>query len=126
MFFCPFCRANVPEDVTFCPKCGYSTVLSLPFHPLIRHKSGYVVLAFLSMVLGITSCLLSFFPYFYIIGIILVVPCIAFGAISLEGIANKLNGKLIRLVAITGLVLGVLSYIFNIFINSEVGTSSGL
>lgn len=116
----------MPQDRTFCPRCGYSVVLSLPFHPLIRHKSRYVLLAFLSMALGITSCALSLFPYFYTIGIILVVPTIALGAISLEGVAHKFNGKLIRLFSVAGLVLGVLSYLFNIFINSEVGTSSGL
>ena len=126
MFFCPFCRTHLPENETFCPNCGFSTVLSLPFHPLIQHKPLYVLLALLSVVLGITSCVLSFFPYLYVIGIALIVPAIAFGAISLEGIAHKFNGKLIRLFAITGLGFGVLGYIFNILINSEVGTSSGL
>jgi hypothetical protein len=126
MFFCPFCKSNLPNHTTFCPKCGYVVVLSLPFHPLIQHKSRYVLLALLSMALGITSCVLSFFPYLYFIGIALIVPAIAFGAISLEGIAHKFNGKLIRLFAITGLAFGVLGYIFNVLINSEVGTSSGL
>jgi hypothetical protein len=78
------------------------------------------------MVLGITSCVLSLFPYLFFMGLILVIPAIAFGAISLEGIAHKLNGKLIRLFAITGLVFGVLGYVFNVLINSQVGTSSGL
>ena len=126
MFFCPFCRTDLPENETFCPNCGYSTVLSLPFHPLIQHKSRYVLLAFLSTALGIASCVLSFFPYLYIIGMALIVPAIAFGAISLEGIAHKFNGKVIRLFAISGLAFGVLGYIFNVLINSEVGTSSGL
>jgi hypothetical protein len=126
MFFCPFCGTDLPENETFCSNCGYSTVLSLPFRPLIQHKSRYVLLAFLSMALGITSCVLSFFPYLYIIGMALIVPAIAFGAISLEGIAHKFNGKVIRLFAISGLAFGVLGYIFNVLINSEVGTSSGL
>ncbi len=126
MFFCPFCKTHLPENQTFCPKCGYAVVLSLQFYPSIQHKSRYVLLALLSMTLGITSCVISFFPYLYFIGMVLVVPAIAFGAISLEGIAHKFNGKLIRLFAITGLAFGVLGYIFNVLINSEVGTSSGL
>jgi len=126
MFFCPFCRTQLHESVTFCPKCGYSILLALPFYPLIQHKSRYVLLALLSLVLGITSCALSFFPSLFAIGLILVVPAIAFGAISLEGIAHKLNGKFIRLFAITGLALAILGYVFNVLINSEVGTSSGL
>ena len=126
MFFCPFCRTHLLENKTFCPKCGYAIVLSLPFHPLIQHKSRYVLLALLSMALGVTSCVISFFPYLYVIGMVLVVPAIAFGAISLEGIAHRFNGKLIRLFAIAGLSFGILGYIFNVLINSEVGTSSGL
>ena len=126
MFFCPFCRTHLPENQTFCPKCGYVVILSLPFRPTIQHKSRYVLLALLSMALGITSCVISLFPYLYVIGMVLVVPAIACGAISLEGIAHKFNGKLIRLFAISGLAFGVLGYIFNVLINSEVGTSSGL
>jgi hypothetical protein len=126
MFFCPFCKAHLSDNITVCPRCGYSVVLSLPFRPLIQHKSLYILLAFLSMVLGITSCVLSLFPYLFVMGLILVIPAIAFGAISLEGIAHKFNGKLIRLFAITGLVFGVLGYVFNVLINSQVGTSSGL
>ncbi len=126
MFFCPFCKANLSEKTTFCANCGYSIVLSLPFYPLIEHKSRYILVALVSMVLGITSCALSFFSSLCVFGLILVVPAIAFGAISLEGIAHKLNGKFIRLFAVSGLVLGILSYLLNIFVNSEVGTSSGL
>lgn len=126
MFFCPFCKANLPDNTTFCPNCGYPSVLFLPFHPLIKHKSRYILLALLSAVLGIISCALSLFPSLFIFGLILAVPAIALGAISLEGIAQKFNGNFIRLFAITGLVLGVLSYLLNIFVNSEVGTSSGL
>jgi len=78
------------------------------------------------MVLGVVSCVLSLFPYLFAVGLALVVPAIAFGAMSLEGIAHKLNGKFIRLFAVTGLVLGILGYVFNVLFNSEVGTSSGL
>ena len=126
MFFCPFCKARLSEDTAFCPQCGYSTLLALPFHPLIQHKSLYVILALFSVFLGITSCVLSFFPYLYIAGIILIVPAIALAAICLEGTAQKLDGKLIRLFAIAGLALGILGYLFNVLINSEVGTTSGL
>ncbi len=112
--------------MTCCPHCGYALVLSLPFYPLIEHKSRYILVALVSLVLGITSCTLSFFPSVSVCGLILVVPAIAFGAISLEGIAHKLNGKFIRLFAVSGLVLGSLSYLLNIFVNSEVGTTGGL
>lgn len=126
MFFCPFCNSDLPENATSCPRCGYSVALALPFHPLIEHRRRYLILALLSTILGISSCVLSLFPYLFVLGLILVVPAIAFGAISLEAIANRFNGKPIRLFAITGLVLAVLGYLFNILVNSQVGTSSGL
>lgn len=126
MFFCPFCSGDLSEEATACPRCGYSVVLALPFHPLIEHRCRYVILALLSTISGTSSCVLSLFPYLFIVGLILVVPAIAFGAISLEAIANRFNGKPIRLFAVTGLVLAVLGYLFNVLINSQVGTTSGL
>jgi hypothetical protein len=100
--------------------------LALPFHPVIEHRGRYLILALLSTILGTSSCVLSLFPYLFMLGLILVVPAIAFGAISLEGIAHKFNGKLIRLFAVIGLIFAILGYLFNVLINSQVGTSSGL
>lgn len=120
MSICPFCHSNLIERETFCCHCGYSLVLALPFHPEIEHKSRYLALAFLSLFFGIASSVFSFHSYLYIMGLVLVIPSIAFGGACLEAIAQKFNGTLIRYLAIAGMSLGVFSYIISIFTNSNV------
>jgi FtsH-binding integral membrane protein len=120
MSICPFCHRNLVERETFCSFCGYPLVLALPFRPEIEHKSRYLVLAFLSLFFGIASSVFSFHSYLYIVGLVFVIPSIAFGGICLEAISQKFNGTLIRYVAIAGLALGVFSYVISIFTNSNV------
>jgi energy-converting hydrogenase Eha subunit A len=53
-------------------------------------------------------------------GLVFVIPSIAFGGVCLEAIAQKVNGTLIKYLAIAGMALGILSYILSIFTNSNV------
>lgn len=119
---CPFCHLNLKDTDNFCPLCGYPQVLSLPYKPVIKSKGTYILLAILSIFLGTFSFIFSY-ASLNLLGLLFVVFSLVFAGICLEGIAHKLNGTIIKYLAITGLVLGIFGYLFSIFFNSHVPTS---
>ncbi|MCK4427452.1 MAG: hypothetical protein KAW16_03100 [candidate division Zixibacteria bacterium] len=119
MKLCPFCKKTLSEDSTFCKVCGYSFVLALPILA-IPHKKLNLSLACGSIIFGILACIFSLFPPLYLISFILVMLAIALAGVTLESVSGKFNTLLIRILAILGLVFGILGYISFMFLRSNV------
>jgi hypothetical protein len=119
MQVCPFCDASLDDQTTVCQVCGYSFTLPLP-PPGFSRKKLYLVLSFLSILSGILACLLTFLPQFYIKSLFLVIVSLGLGGTTLERTRGKSGAFWIRILAIIGLVCGVLGYIFYMFIHSNV------
>ena len=120
MHICPFCKKTLSAESTFCSDCGYSLVLSLPFHPPLEHAKTYLLLAAVSILFGLGSCIFSILYYWELLGLFLAVLTIATSGVILERIRGKFNGVWIRALAISGLVLGVCGYFVFIFVNSHM------
>ncbi|MFQ6003143.1 MAG: hypothetical protein ACE5KJ_05290 [Candidatus Zixiibacteriota bacterium] len=116
---CPFCKKTLGDDKTFCEVCGYSFALALPILAF-PHKRLNLLLACGSIIFGISACVFSFLPAFYLISFILVILTIALAGISLESVSGKFNTLLIKILAIVGLVFGILGYICFMFLRSNV------
>ena len=119
---CPFCSFDLSKNKSFCPLCGYPQVLALPYLLGIKSKGLYVFLAIISITLGAFSFFFTF-KSFVFLSLLFVVFSLVFAGICLEGIAHRLNGTLIKYLAIAGLILGMSGYLFSIFFNSQVPTS---
>jgi len=116
---CPYCNTTLSERNTFCEVCGYSFVLPLP-PPFFPRKKFYYTLSLSSILLGILSCIFTYFPALYMSSIPLIIGTIALGGVTLERAQGKSDALLIKILAIVGLVFGVLGYIFFMFIHSNV------
>ncbi len=119
MRLCPFCKKTLSEDSTFCRVCGYSFVLALPILAL-PHKKLNLSLACASIIFGILACVFSFLPTLYLISFILVISAIGLAGVTLESVSGKFNTLLIKILAIVGLVFGILGYISFMFLRSNV------
>jgi hypothetical protein len=116
---CPFCHATLDDKNTFCETCGYQLTLALPL-PLFRHRRLYFFLAILSIMLGILACVFTFFPSLYMGSLFLVIGAIGLAGVTLERTKGYPDILLIKILAIFGLIFGILGYIFFMFIHSNV------
>ena len=119
MQVCPFCHTSLNGKNTFCKMCGYSFVLSLPL-PFFPHRKSYYALSILSILFGILACIFTFFPALYMGSLFLVIGAITMASITLEKTWGRSDTLLIKFLAILGLFLGLLGYIFFMFIHSNV------
>jgi hypothetical protein len=116
---CPFCSLDLSENQSTCPLCGYPQVLALPYLPGTGSKWLYVFLATISILLGSFSFFLTYRSFIFL-SLLSVVFSLVFAGICLEGTSHRLNGTLIKYLAIAGLILGISGYLFSIFFNSHV------
>ena len=119
MRFCPFCKKTLSEESTFCAVCGYSLVLALPMLAL-PHKKLNLSLACTSIVLGILACAFTFFPTLYLASFLLVILAIGLAGVTLERVSGRYDALPIKILAILGLVFGILGYISFMFLRSNV------
>jgi hypothetical protein len=119
MRLCPFCKKTQSEDSTFCKVCGYSFALALPILAF-PHRKLSLSLSCASIISGILSCVFSFFPVLYWTSFPLVLLAIGLAGVTLESVSGKFDLLPIKILAILGLVFGVLGYIFFMFIRSNV------
>ena len=116
---CPFCSATLDEKSTSCPVCGHSLVSALP-SPLPSAKRLYLVLSILSVFLGINSCAFTFVPRLYMGSLALIIASIGLGGFVLERTRGKSGTRLAKVLAVVGMLLGVLGYISFMFLRSNV------
>lgn len=116
---CPFCRAPLGEEATSCKTCGYSLVLPLPL-PVLRRRKLYLVLSILSIILGLLACVFTYVPGLYMKSLFLIIGALGSAGFTLEKAWGKSDASQIRLLAVAGLILGLLGYVFFMFIHSNV------
>ena len=119
MQVCPFCDTSFDDPTNICKVCGYSFSLPLP-PPRLSHQKLYFTLSLLSILSGILACLFIFFTNFYFKSLFLVLVSIGLAGTTLERARGKSGAFWIRILALFGLVCGVLGYIFYMFIHSNV------
>jgi hypothetical protein len=116
---CPFCNASIDDQKTICQVCGYSFSLPLP-PPRLSHKKRYGAFSLLSILSGILAVIFTFFPHLYSKSLFLVLISIGLAGTTLERARGKSGVFWIRVLAVVGLVCGILGYIFYMFIHSNV------
>jgi hypothetical protein len=116
---CPFCGNPFEESDTFCQTCGSPLSQLLP-PTTFKHKTFYLGLSIFSTLLGLSACIFTYFPSLYMKSLILIIASLGLGSFTLEKARGKSNALPIRILAILALVLGVLGYIFFMFIHSNV------
>jgi hypothetical protein len=119
MQICPFCKTPYDEADTICQTCGSPLSQLLP-SPALEHKTFYLGLSIFSTLLGISACLFTYFPSLYMKSLILIIASLGLASFTLEKVRGKSNALPIRILAVLGLILGVLGYIFFMFIHSNV------
>lgn len=121
MQICPFCKTYLRHSNTFCEVCGFSFVLPLPC-PVLPHRKFYFALSILSIFSGLLSCTFTFIPSLYLLSLLFVMGAIGLAGVTLERTRGKYHALLIKILALHGLLLGVLGYTF-MFIHSNVPSS---
>ena len=116
---CPFCGTPFEESDTSCRSCGYSLSQLLP-SSLLEHKTLYLGLSIFSILLGLSACVFTYSPALYMKSLILIITSIGLACFTLEKVRGKSNALSIKILAVAGVVLGVLGYIFFMFIHSNV------
>ena len=116
---CPFCKAPLDEEATSCNTCGYSLVLPLPL-PLLRRRKLYWVLSILSIILGLLACVFTCVPSLYMKSLFPIIGALVLAGFTLEKAWGRSDASRIRLMALAGLLLGLLGYVFFMFIHSNV------
>lgn len=119
MRLCPFCKKTLSEESTFCKACGYSLVLAVPILAL-PHRKMNLWLGCASIFFGISACVFSLSPSLYLISFLLVMFAIGLGGITLEAVSGKFDTRVIKILAIAGLIFGILGYILFMFLRSNV------
>lgn len=116
---CPFCNATLDDESTFCEVCGHSLVSALP-RPRLARRRFYLVLSILSTLLGISSCVFTFVPRLYMGSLALIIASIGLGGFTLERTRGESKTRLVKVLAVAGMLLGVLGYISFMFLRSNV------
>jgi len=73
----------------------------------------------MSLLSGILACVFTFFPTLYMGSLFLFIGAIGLASVTLEKAWGKFDTLLIKILAILGLLFGVLGYIFFMFIHSN-------
>jgi hypothetical protein len=116
---CPFCGATLDDESTFCALCGHSLVSALP-SPLPARRHFYLALSILSILLGIGSCAFTFVPRLYMSSLALIIASIGLGGFILERTRGNFENRLVKVLAVVGMLFGVLGYISFMFLRSNV------
>jgi hypothetical protein len=116
---CPFCGTPFEESDALCQTCGYNLSQPLP-SPVLEHRAFYWGLSIFSILLGLSACIFTYFPSLYMKSLILIIASLGLASFTLEKVRGKSNTLLIKIMSVVGLVLGVLGYIFFMFIHSNV------
>jgi len=116
---CPFCGATLDDESTFCEVCGHSLV-SAPAPPLPARLRLYLTLSILSILVGISSCAFTFVPRLYMGSLALIIASIGLGGFILERTRGKSGTRLAKVLAVVGMLFGVLGYISFMFLRSNV------
>ncbi len=119
MSLCPFCGEEIAEGKSFCVRCGYSTVLALPFPP-VKISFSNLLFAFLGLLSGIGSCILSLVPSLNYLGFLLVLTALGFSGVTLEKLTRKMDTVPLKILAVAALVLAAVGYLLFIFYNSRM------
>ena len=72
------------------------------------------------MLLGIGSCAFTFVPRLYMGSLVLIIASIGLGGFVLERTRGKLETRLAKVLAVVGMLFGVLGYISFMFLRSNV------
>jgi len=116
---CPFCGATLEEKSTFCAVCGLSLVSALP-SPLLARRRLYLALSILSILLGVSSCAFTFVPRLYMASLALIIASVGLGGFILERARGESKTRLVKVLAVVGMLFGVLGYISFMFLRSNV------
>ena len=119
MSLCPFCGEKIPEGKTFCQRCGYSSVLALPYFPTKISLSN-LLFALIGLIAGIGSCILSLIPSLNYVGFLLVLTALGFSGVTLERLTRKMDTVPLKVLAVVALILAAVGYLLFVFYNSRM------
>lgn len=117
---CLYCGSDIPQQSSFCPVCGLSTILALPYYPVVIKSKLYISLNILGILAGVCAILFTLYQEAHLLSIPLLIFSLYAGGITLEAIKDKFGISSLRFLAIISLASGIIAYLLLILLNSRV------
>ncbi len=114
---CLFCGAELSEGGKFCPRCGISALLALPYHPQIQHSHRLLFLSVIGILSGLSACVLAYLQTVIPFFILLLILSITVNGLILETCSGKFDTKYLKILALIGISLSGLAYVLTILLN---------
>ena len=114
---CLFCGAELPEGGKFCPRCGISSLLALPYHPQLQHSQRLLFLSIFGIIFGLSACVLAYLQTVIPFFILLLILSITVSGLILEACKGKFHTTHLKVLALIGISLSVIAYILTILFN---------
>ncbi|EQB63782.1 MAG: hypothetical protein RBG1_1C00001G1361 [candidate division Zixibacteria bacterium RBG-1] len=116
---CIFCAAELAAGYNFCPRCGLSTLLALPYHPSIQRYERFLFLSLAGIVLGLLACILAYLQTATPVFVLFLILSLTASGLTFEATFNKADTLILKLLSLCGFFLSFLAFLLFLLLNSS-------
>lgn len=117
MHTCLFCGAEFQEEDKFCPRCGVSSLLALPYHPQVQHSQRLLFLSIAGILFSLSACALAYLQTVIPFFVLLLILSVTVSGLILEACRGKFHTTHLKVLALIGIGLSIIAYILIILLN---------
>lgn len=116
---CIFCAAELTEGHNFCPRCGFSTLLALPYIPSVQHYERFLFLSLAGIGLGLLACILAYLQTATSVFVLFLILSLTASGLTFEATLNKTDTLILKLLSLCGFLLSLLAFLLILLLNSS-------
>lgn len=117
---CIFCAAELPEDHNFCPRCGLSTLLALPYFPSVQHYQRFLFLSLAGILLSLLACILAYLQTATSVFVLFLILSLTASGLTLEATFNKTDTVILKILSFCGFFLSTVAFLLVLLLNSSM------
>ena len=117
---CLFCGVELQQGDNFCPRCGISALLALPYHPQVQHYNRLLFLSMTGILSGLLACVLAYLQTVIPFFVLLLILSVTVSGLILETCSGKMDTKYLRVLALIGISLSAIAYLLTIVLNPSL------
>jgi len=116
---CIFCAAELRAGHNFCPRCGLSTLLALPYQPSIQRYQRFLFLSLAGIGLGLLACILAYLQTAIPVFVLFFILSLTASGLTFEATFNKADALILKLLSLCGLFLSFVAFLLILLLNSS-------
>jgi hypothetical protein len=116
---CIFCSAVLSDGHNFCPRCGLSTLLALPYFPSVQHYQRLFFLSLSGIIFGLIACILAYWQTSIPLFIPFLILSLTASGLTLEATFGQRDTLILKILCSCGFFLSFVALLLIILLNSS-------